>query len=62
MIMKQAFDSTTKTGTAGGTLLTIFANITKEDIAKTIVLAAVGAIVSFAITLLLKIVIKKFRR
>jgi mannitol-specific phosphotransferase system IIBC component len=60
--MKQVFDSTTKTGTAGGTLLTIFANITKEDIAKTIVLAGVGAIVSFAITLLLKVVIKKFRR
>jgi len=60
--MKQVFDSTTKTGTAGGTLLTIFANITEEDIAKTIVLAGIGAIVSFGVTLLLKVVIKKFRR
>lgn len=59
--MKQVFDSTTKTGTAGGTLLTIFANITKEDIIKTAILAAVGAVVSFGITLLLKVVIKKFR-
>lgn len=60
-MMKQVFDSTTKTGTAGGTLLTIFANITKEDIIKTAILAAVGAVVSFGITLLLKVVIKKFR-
>ena len=60
--MKQVFDNTTKTGTASGTLLTIFANITKEDIVKTIVLAGVGAIVSFGITLLLKVVVKKFRR
>jgi hypothetical protein len=60
--MKPIFDSTTKTGTAGGTLLTIFANITKEDIAKTIVLAGIGAIVSFGVTLLLKVVIKKLRR
>jgi mannitol-specific phosphotransferase system IIBC component len=62
LFMKQMFDSTTKMGTAGGTLLTIFANISKEDISKTIVLAGIGAIVSFGVTLLLKVIIKKFRR
>lgn len=60
--MKNAFDSTTKTGTAGGTLLTIFANISKEDLIKTAILAAVGALVSFSITLVLKLVIKYFKR
>lgn len=60
--MKQIFDSTTKTGTASGTLLTIFANITKEDLIKTAILAAVGALVSFSITLVLKFVIKHFKK
>jgi hypothetical protein len=59
--MKQVFDSTTKTGTAGGTLLTVLANISGDDILKTIVLAAIGAVVSFWITLLMKFLIKKFR-
>jgi mannitol-specific phosphotransferase system IIBC component len=59
--MKEVFDSTTKNGTAGGTLLTILANISGDDILKTIVLAAIGAVVSFWITLLMKFLIKKFR-
>lgn len=62
MIMKQVFDTTTKTGTAGGTLLTIFANITKEDLIKTAILAAIGAVVSFGVTLVLKVVIRYFKR
>ena len=33
-MMNQYFDNTTKVGTAGGTLLTILANITSEDIIK----------------------------
>ena len=60
--MKQVFDSTTKTGTAGGTLLTIFANISSEDLVKTAILAGVGAIVSFSVTLFLKFIIKRFRK
>lgn len=60
--MKQVFDSTTKTGTAGGTLLTIFANIKSEDVIKTCVLAGIGAVVSFGVTLLLKLLIKRIRR
>ena len=60
-VMKDVFDNTTKTGTAGGTLLTIFANISGDDILKTVILAAIGAVVSFLITLLMKFLIKKFR-
>lgn len=60
--MKQVFDNTTKTGTAGGTLLTIFANISSDDLLKTAILAGVGAIVSFSVTLFLKLLIKRFRK
>ena len=35
----------TKAGTVGGTLLTIFYNIRVEDLAKTAVLAAIGALI-----------------
>ena len=60
--MYQIFDNTTKSGTAAGTLLTIFANISEADVLKTIVLAGLGAIVSFGVTVLLKFLYKKFKR
>jgi mannitol-specific phosphotransferase system IIBC component len=60
--MKELFDNTTKAGTAGGTLLTIFGNISSQDIMKTIVLAGVGAVVSFCITVLLKSIIKRLKK
>ncbi len=60
--MNQHFDNTTKAGTAGGTLLTIFANITSEDIIKTIILAAIGAAVSFTVTIFLKALIKRLKK
>lgn len=61
-MMNPVFDNTTKRGTAGGTLLTIFANITSEDLVKTAILAAVGAMVSFVVTLLLKLLIKRLKK
>lgn len=60
--MNQHFDNTTKAGTASGTLLTIFANISSEDVIKTIILAAIGAAVSFVVTLSLKILIKRLKK
>jgi len=60
--MNQYFDTHAKAGTAGGTLLTIFANIQSGDMLKTAVLAAVGAVVSFGSTMLLKIIIRYFRK
>ena len=60
--MKELFDNTTKAGTAGGTLLTIFGNISSQDIIKTIVLAGIGAVVSFCITIVLKAIIKRLKK
>lgn len=60
--MNQHFDHTTKIGTAGGTLLSIFANINSADVFKTAILAAVGAIVSFTITIFLKAIIKRLKK
>ena len=41
-------------GTAAGTFLCIVPNIASEDLIKTIILAIVGALVSFTVSLVLK--------
>ena len=51
-------ETSLRMSTASGTLLSIVPNILSEDIAKTIILAVVGAIVSFFVSLLLKWVTK----
>ena len=61
-MMNQVFDNNTKAGTAGGTILTIIFNITSEDLIKTAVLAAIGAVISFSVTLLLKFLLKKVKK
>lgn len=60
--MISMFDSTTRIGTAAGTLLTIFANISEADVLKTVVLAGIGAIVSFGVTVLLKFLYRKIKK
>ena len=55
-------DNSTKVSTAFGTLLTIFVNISQDDVIKTIILAAVGGISSFLATLLIKFIISKFQK
>lgn len=52
----------TAVGTVGGTLLSIVPNIQSADVVKTIVLATVGAIVSFTVSLILKCVIRRHRK
>lgn len=52
----------TISGTIGGTLIAFFATIQKEDLQKTIVLAALGAIVSFSVSLFLKRIIRKWKK
>ena len=47
-----------KTGTAAGTLLSIIPNLHSEDILRTVVLAVIGAAVSFTATLILKVLTK----
>ncbi len=52
--MQQTGEHTTSIGTATGTVLTVCANIGSQDYLKTIVLAVVGALVSFCVSWLLK--------
>ena len=52
----------TKAGTIGGTLIGIFCNLHKEDIAKTITLAGLGAIVSFLVSISMKAIYRWFKK
>ena len=54
--------SYTKTGTIGGTLTIILANINSADILKTAVLAGIGAVVSFGMSLLMKMLVRWWKR
>lgn len=55
-------DFSLRAGTASGTLLSVMPNILSEDIAKTIILAVVGAVISFSVTLLLKRVFRSKKK
>ena len=55
-------DMGTRAGTIGGTLLTIICNSHLADLTRTAVLAAVGATVSFAVSIFLRWLIRKFKR
>ncbi len=48
-------------GTVSGTVLTIAVNVGSSDIIKTVILAALGAIVSFTVSVLLKWILKKMK-
>jgi mannitol-specific phosphotransferase system IIBC component len=54
--------NSTVISTAGGTFLSVLPNLHSEDVLKTIILATLGAIVSFIISLLLKILIRKHKK
>ncbi|MBL7739058.1 MAG: hypothetical protein JNK14_07555 [Chitinophagaceae bacterium] len=51
----------TKTTTLGGTATILMANINSGDVVKTMVLAAIGAAVSFGMSHVLKWVVKRWR-
>lgn len=55
-------DSNTRTGTIGGTLVAILLNIMTNDIVRTIGFAALGATVSFFVSLGWKWLIKKWKK
>lgn len=48
--------------TVFGTVLTVMMNISSDDIVKTVVLAALGAVVSFSVSLFMKWLIEKWKR
>jgi mannitol-specific phosphotransferase system IIBC component len=54
--------SGTTAGTIGGTLLVFLLQINSAELLKTIVLAAIGATVSFSVSMVLKWVVRKVRR
>jgi hypothetical protein len=51
-----------RSGTVGGTLLTVVANIKSDDVLKTVVLAGLGAVVSFFVSVILKAIVKRLKR
>ena len=53
---------TARAGTAGGTLLVFIVEISSSELLKTTVLAAVGAVVSFTVSLGLRYLVKKIRK
>jgi mannitol-specific phosphotransferase system IIBC component len=58
----QLYLNGTKAGTIGGTLIVIFANIAVAEMIKTAFLAAIGAVVSFIISVLMNWVMKKMKK
>ena len=52
--MQHTHDHTTAWGTFSGTVLTVLATINSMDIVKTVVLAIIGASVSFSVSLFWK--------
>jgi len=57
-----SFSGGLRAGTAGGTLTIVLANIPITDLLKTILLAAVGAVVSFSVSLLLRVLVRRWRK
>ncbi len=55
-------ESGTILGTVSGTVLTVAVNVGSSDIVKTVILAGLGAVVSFSVSLLLKWLVKKFKK
>ena len=49
-------------GTLGGTLSSLIASLQYANLTETIVLSALGAIVSFVVSALLEWIVKKIRR
>ncbi len=61
MMAMSANHQVTAAGTLGGTLLSMFATVQTGDITKTIILATIGAVVSFFVSLGLKWIAKTLR-
>lgn len=55
-------EHSTLIGTVSGTVLTVVVNINSEDILKTVVLAMIGAVVSFFVSFSLKWIVNRLRK
>lgn len=58
----QHIASGTKAGIIGGTLLNIAMSIDSSDLVRTAILATIGAVVSFTISILLKWMVRTVKR
>jgi mannitol-specific phosphotransferase system IIBC component len=56
------FTPGTKAGTAAGTITIFIANIHSGDIIKTMLLAGIGAVISFFVSLLLRKIARWFKQ
>lgn len=61
MIVMQS-SNPTLIGTAGGTFLSMLPNLHSEDVLRTVLLAGIGAIVSFVLSMMLKFIVKRYRK
>ncbi len=61
MILMQT-SNPTLIGTAGGTFLSVLPNLHSEDVLKTVLLAGIGAVVSFVLSMMLKFIVRKYRK
>ena len=60
--MNPNIDGNTMAGIACGVILTLIVNIQYGEVLKKAVLAAMGAVVSFCVSLLLKMIVKRLRK
>ncbi len=58
----QSLIGSAKMGTAGGIITILLINISAADLIKTAVLAGIGAVVSFFISMLLKYWLNRWRK
>ena len=58
----QVNHTVSKAGIAGGMLTVFLMNISSTDIMKTIVMTAIGTVVSVSVTMLLKSFIERFKK
>lgn len=54
--------NSTLSATVSGTFLSIVPNLHSEDVIKTVLLATIGAVVSFTLSFIFRFLIKKYRR
>jgi len=52
----------TRAGIAGGTLTGFIINLSSEDIAKTIIMTTIGAVVSFFVTWMLRSLMERYKK
>ncbi len=62
VIMEHTNDNTTLIGTISGTILSVLAMFDTKDLIKTVIMATVGAVVSFLVSRGLKWLWEKWRK